>query len=336
MKIDRQEFVSFITVKQALAKNTIKGCSLRFGVFFEWLGEKPLNREQVEKFFLHLREKGLNNNTLNSYRVFLIHLRDFCADRGLPSDFLYGFKAFKKHKSEIIIFTQEEIIEILNTHLEYGMFQGKSTEFLDERYLTFTMFLAYTGVRFSEAKNLKIKYLDLSACRVSIVETKTNRNRSVYIIEPLISKLKDLIKERKPDDYVFVNAKGNKFIEQEYAKDLKRRAIKAGITKRVFPHNFRHTYATMLLEADVSITEVANLLGHKDIRTTFETYSHLADKTLYKAAMRHPMVRTNIDPKEILHQIKDTMGNYHIDKDSRFNFSVNETEKSLRFELIKK
>ena len=39
-----------------------------------------------------------------------------------------------------------------------------------------------------------------------------------------------------------------------------------------------------MLEAGVPITEVAMLVGHKDIRTTYSTYMHLADKTLEKAA----------------------------------------------------
>ena len=51
-------------------------------------------------------------------------------------------------------------------------------------------------------------------------------------------------------------------------------AIKAGITKRVSPHTFRHCYATHLLLAGYDIRTVAELMGHNDIKTTM-VYLHI-------------------------------------------------------------
>ncbi len=51
-------------------------------------------------------------------------------------------------------------------------------------------------------------------------------------------------------------------------------AIKAGITKRVSPHTFRHCYATHLLLAGYDIRTVAELMGHNDIKTTM-IYLHI-------------------------------------------------------------
>lgn len=49
----------------------------------------------------------------------------------MKTDFLDGFKSFKKTKPDILIFTLEEIEAMLNTQLEYGKFRGKDTSFLD-------------------------------------------------------------------------------------------------------------------------------------------------------------------------------------------------------------
>ena len=89
-----------------------------------------------------------------------------------------------------------------------------------------------------------------------------------------------------------------------------------------------------MLEAGVPITEVATLLGHKDIQTTYDNYMHLADKTLQRAAMRHPMVRKNVDTKEILRTIKEAIESFHIESDSRFKYSISDKDgKSIVFRI---
>lgn len=334
MTIDEKDFISFITIKQNLASESIRHCLIRFRVLKKWFGDRELTKENVEKFFLEYKEMGRKNNSLNTYYFVFRQLRDYCKDRELPADFLDGFKSFKKTKADIIIFTLEEIEKILNTELEYGKQYGKDCSFLDYRYRTLTMFLAYTGCRYGEAASLQVKRLDLSAGRATFIETKTNENRTVFFAEPLKSKLKELVEGRSPNDYVFRNSKEKQVHVQDYSEDLKKRAVTAGVTKRTFPHNFRHSYITHLLEAGVPITEVASLVGHKDIQTTYSTYMHLADKTLQRAAMRHPSVRRNVPPKETMKAIKEMLESLHLDDDPRFKFSILEEDNKLKIELL--
>lgn len=333
MQINEADFKSFITIKLGLAPQSIRHCMCRIGIISDWFADKELTKENVEIFFLQLKEKRRNNNTLNTYQFAFRQLVLYCKDRGLPSDFFDGFKSFKKVKPDIIIFTPEEIEKILNTELNYGKFRGKDCSILDFRFRAMTMFLAYTGCRYSEAAELTTKHVDLSAGKATFVNTKTNENRTVYFTEPLKSKMKILMEGRKPDERVFRNIMETCIQVTDFSSDLKRRAVVAGVTKRTFPHNFRHSYITHMLEAGVPITEVATLVGHKDIQTTYSTYMHLADKTLEKAAMRHPMVRKNVDPKEILKTIRETLENFHFENDARFRYTINETELGLNFDI---
>lgn len=335
MQIDLADFKQFITVKEGLDTSSIRHCMSRVGLFNTWLKDtnSRLDKNCIENFFMHLKERGLKNSSLNTYRFMFCHLVPYCKDRGLPYNFFEGFKSFKKTKPDIIIFTHEEIEKILNTTLEYGKFRGKNCDYLNFRYQTLTMFLAYTGCRYSEAAELTVKHVDISAGKAIFVNTKTNENRTVYFAEPLKGNLQKLIDGRRPDDRVFTNTTGKQIQVTDYSEDLKRRARKAGVTKRTFPHNFRHSYITHMLEVSVPITEVATLVGHKDIQTTYSTYMHLADKTLERAAMRHPMVRRNIDPKEVIRSVKDTIANLHLENDSRFKFSISEEGDSLSFSL---
>lgn len=336
MQVNEKDFYSFITIKRNLAKQSVRHCMIRLKLINDWFSDKSLDKASVETFFSSLKQNGLKNNTLNTYYFVFRQIREYCRDRGLPSGFLDGFRSFKKTKPDIVIFTDEEIEKIINTPMEYGKFRGKDSSFLDFRYRTLTMFLAYTGCRYMEAGELKIKHMDISAGRATFVHTKTNENRSVYFTEPLKSNLKKLIEGRGLDEYVFINAAGKKVNVSDYSTDLKIRAKKAGIIKRTFPHNFRHSYITHMLEAGVPITEVASLVGHKDIQTTYSTYMHLADKTLQNAAMRHPAVRKNVAPDEIIRMMRETIANFHLEADKRFIYRINEAGNLLKFEVMLK
>jgi integrase len=62
--------------------------------------------------------------------------------------------------------------------------------------------------------------------------------------------------------------------ESELQRAIRAAAMKAGITKRVSPHTFRHCFATHLLQAGYDIRTVQELMGHEDVKTTM-IYLHI-------------------------------------------------------------
>jgi integron integrase len=70
---------------------------------------------------------------------------------------------------------------------------------------------------------------------------------------------------------------------------------RAGLTKRVTSHTFRHSFATHLLEAGTNIRVVQKLLGHADVKTT-EIYTHVLQQNLQ--AVISPLEQLGLGDKD--------------------------------------
>jgi integrase/recombinase XerD len=83
----------------------------------------------------------------------------------------------------------------------------------------------------------------------------------------------------KEIDLFFLTLRGTGFTRQGIWKLVKRYAAKAGISRKVWPHMIRHSFATHLLENGVDIRYVQALLGHQNIRTT-QIYTHVTNPSI--------------------------------------------------------
>jgi integrase/recombinase XerD len=151
------------------------------------------------------------------------------------------------------------------------------------------------GLRVSDTINLKISclYLDVGFVRVI---GKGDKERLVPIGTDAIKYIK-LYREtirihQQPkkgfEDILFLNRFGKGLSRIMIFYIIKDLALKAGITKNISPHTFRHSFATHLVEGGADLRAVQEMLGHESITTT-EIYTHL-DRDFLRSTLHqfHP------------------------------------------------
>lgn len=339
MQIDEQDFIQYLTIKKKLYPNSIRTYAGRFRIVNRWLSANnaELSKKSVERFLYEKKDKeGLSNAAVNTYIQTLNHIEGYCKDRGLSAGFMNGVENLPKTQPEINPLTPEETERLLHTNLEYKNRNGVSCEDLDERYLALITFIAFTGCRFEEAASLKVKRLDIGNGRAFIVNTKNKQNRFVFFEGEIKELLRKLVSGKSDEGLVFTNSTGQHFHPGDFNNDLRLRAQKAGITKRVYAHLLRHSYATQLYKSTHDITLVATILGHRDIKTTNDTYVHLDTEYLQKSIQRHPLLRRYIEPMEILKSIKSAIDGFRIDEDNRFTYNILVTDRGLEIRIMTK
>lgn len=92
-------------------------------------------------------------------------------------------------------------------------------------------------------------------------------------------------KTQEVDTPVFSTSVGTYFERQAILKIIKPIYKKAGITGKNF-HDLRHTYATRLFELGEQPRTVQMLLGHSDVSTTLNVYTHVLDELKVKSASK--------------------------------------------------
>lgn len=141
-----------------------------------------------------------------------------------------------------------------------------------------------TGMRFSEALGLTPKDFDYAHQMVSINKTwdyKENRGflptknkssiRKIQVDWQTIMQFSELLRNMPEDEPIFVK---NKVYNSTINEVLERHCKKCDIPV-ISIHGLRHTHASLLLFAGVSIASVARRLGHASMTTTQKTYLHI-------------------------------------------------------------
>ena len=276
----RRFLLEHLVAERNLALNTQKSYRDMLMKLLPFLAEKTsksidrliiddLSAQNIRLFLSHVEESGCSISTRNQRLAGIHALTRFIGEHNLEYiewSSQIRFVPFKKtDHPEITYLDKSEMDALLAAH-DKQTAQG-------EREHALLLFLYNSGVRASEAVDLKISDIDWYAKCVRIVG-KGNKERRCPLWESTMNQLRLLVGKRSTDQPVFLNRCCQQMTRSGIYTLVKRcatRACKQAPSlqgKTVSPHVIRHTTASHLLQAGVDINTIRGWLGHVSLRTT--------------------------------------------------------------------
>lgn len=166
----------------------------------------------------------------------------------------------------------------------------------DPLYRALFMTLYYSGLRKGELLALTWGDVDFDNDIINVDKTEYNRvvttpktpasRRKLYMPKHVMRLLSRLKADNKPKmTYVvfgeFMDSVSTSTLDRQYEKYIKLSSV-----KRIRLHDFRHSHASYLINNGAIISVVAARLGHGDVATTLNTYSHLYPTTEKEAVLQ--------------------------------------------------
>ncbi|GAB4494733.1 MAG: tyrosine recombinase XerC [Saprospiraceae bacterium] len=170
------------------------------------------------------------------------------------------------------VFVQENQMAALFTHIEFGdSYKGQLHRLVLE-------LLYATGLRRSEASNLKISDIDLDRS-VLLISGKGNKERVAPFARYLGELLENFLAARSatfPDTkepWLFLNRKGEQLIPESIYQIVRRHLSAVTTVEQRSPHVLRHSFATHLSNHGADLNAIKELLGHSNLAAT-QIYMH--------------------------------------------------------------
>ena len=164
-----------------------------------------------------------------------------------------------------------------------------------QRNKTIIEILYGTGIRVSELIELKISNIFFKENLIRVLG-KGDKERFVPIGLKAKKSIIDYINnnrkyqkiEESSNDILILSKYGKKITRHMIFTLIKNISKKSGITKKISPHTFRHSFASHLLKNGADLRTIQLILGHENITTT-EIYTHLDSKHLLNVMKKyHP------------------------------------------------
>lgn len=311
-------------VAEGRAKGTLSQYKNNFRQFTNYLDEKGCSKNITEitvnvirDYIIYMREEkiqfehnqfkdenskmiGLSSSTINTQLKTLRVLFRFLTDEGyLETNPMLLIKDVNEPQEHIDILSVDELKKLLAI--------PDKRKYSDFRDFVLMNVLIDTFLRITEALTLTINEVDFDTRVITVrgEKAKSRKARLVPINNTTANLLRELIEENKEFDseYIFLTNYGEQLDRNHFRKRLKAFAQKAGIKKNVHPHLFRHTGATMFLEAGGDIRHLQMILGHADLRMVLR-YTHLSKDALINQHEKYSVMNQITGKLNKPHKIK--------------------------------
>jgi len=261
-----EDFKNFM-LQQDKSINTINAYLKHVKDYSTWFTDSfgyeftKLYRENVLDYRSYLLNvKKLNARSVNVVLAALIKLNEFLIENKRQEHQVLFKKDYLKIQAE---YASPAIAE----KSDVEAFRQKVLENESKRDYAIVTLLAYSGMRISEATNLKFTDLNLPAKEILVRYGKGHKQRLVIINDKVVNSLKAYLNERenyknKDSEYVFVSRESGKITNTVINRIFNK------YSDKITPHTLRHFFCSYAIECGWSVHEVASQAGHYNIHTT--------------------------------------------------------------------
>lgn len=289
-------YIQFIRLEKGLSENSIANYRRDLERYLRFLSDslqlndlKAVSLDHIEQYLEELTAMELavssiarNISSIRNFHEFAVMEKFTEAN---PAELVELPKQARKLPE---VLTTEEVRALLETPDRDNPLGIRDAAILETLYAT--------GMRVSELITLELNqlYFEIGFIRVF---GKGSKERLVPVGVPAQEALEQYIEYVRPKhvknsekskNRIFLSYRGSPLSRMSVLNIVKKAARAAGIEKNVYPHIFRHSFATHLLEGGADLRAVQEMLGHATILTT-EIYTHV-DRTLLHDVHRqyHP------------------------------------------------
>lgn len=252
------------------------------------VGPDVIAYENLQEYIFTLSKQKFSERSqarwISSIKAFFRFLLEDEIREDNPSALLEGPKLGLYLPDTLSLSDINKIIDAIDFHTDLG-----------KRNHCIIEVLYGCGIRVSELIDLKISNINFKENYIKVVG-KGNKTRFVPLasytadlLQNYITEVRSTIKiNKKHEDTLFLNSRGTSMSRVIVFIIIKELTDKAGISKKISPHTFRHSFATHLLQNGVDLRYIQEMLGHSSITTT-AVYTHLKTEELRDVILNfHP------------------------------------------------
>ena len=277
---------------------TVKGMPIIVREFLHFLENNEvqsinqLQQKNIKQYHQYIstranqrRGGSLSNNYINKHVQAIEKFLEFLHHKGTQNVPASGIRLEKLHRKEITILTQSEIKELFElTSKEANTEKEQIVQSRDKALLT----IFYScGLRRNEGVHVSIDDINFDTRILHVKKGKNYKERLVplnktnasYLQEWIYDYRSQIVKTKK-EHRLFINLYGEPMTGGALYSRLKLLQLQCDNIelqqKNVGLHSLRHSIATHLLQAGMSIEKIATFLGHSSLEST-QIYTHLVE-----------------------------------------------------------
>ncbi len=285
------QYLQFIKLEKGLSENSVVSYKNDLERYLSFLSDTlglsdlgGVSMHHIEQYLEELSAMDLsassvarNISSIRSFHEFAV-MENFAEAN--PAELIDLPKKAKQLPEVLSTDEVSRILETPNRETDAGI---RNAAILETLYAT--------GMRVSELTGLELDNLFFEIGFIRVVG-KGNKERLVpvgeiaqsaleHYIEVVRPKFKSDKNPQKAENKIFLSQRGNPLSRMSIWNIVNDAAGRAGIRKNVYPHIFRHSFATHLLEGGADLRSVQEMLGHSSIITT-EIYTHVDRSLLHQ------------------------------------------------------